>query len=256
MRAVNLVPEDERGGGRGRSGGAVYVLLGVLALLVLLVGVVTLQRGAVEDKRTELATAQATAAQREANAASLGSFTQFAALRATRVETVRSLASSRFDWSHSLREIARVIPADVWLTSLQGTVVPGVTLKSGGAAGTSVLRATSAAPAIEMVGCTTGQDSVARMLGRMRLIDGVSAASLQSSVKGAETATITAASGASAPSGTDDCRRGRARFPQFALVIFFDKATGSVPTTAAGGAPRIADPVSAALTSTTPKATP
>ena len=255
MRAVNLVPDDERVGNRGRSGGAVYVLLGALALLVLLVGVVTLQRQGLEDKRTELATAQATAAQREASAASLGSFTQFAALRATRVETVRSLASSRFDWSHALREIARVIPPDVWLTSLQGTVVPGVTLKTGGAGDTSALRATSAAPAIEMVGCTTGQDSVARMMGRMRLVDGVDRASLQSSVKGAETTPTAAASGDQASSASGDCRRGRARFPQFSIVIFFDRANGAVPTTAAGGAPRIADPVSAE-SSTTPKATP
>lgn len=256
MRAVNLIPEDERGGGgRGRSGGAVYVVLGALALLVVLVGVLTLQRQSVDDKRSELAKAEATATQREASATALGSFTQFAALRATRVETVRSLAASRFDWSHSLREIARVIPSDVWLTSLQGTVVPGVTLKSGGAAGTSVLRATSAAPAIEMVGCTTGQDSVARMLGRMRLVDGVSGASLQSSVKAAETADSPTSSGASAASSTDDCRRGRARFPQFSIVIFFDKAAGAVPTTAAGGAARIADPVSAP-SSSTPKATP
>lgn len=255
MRAVNLIPEDERGGRRGGSGGAVYVVLGALALLVLLVGVLTLQRQSVEDKRTELATAEATATQREATAASLGSFTQFAALRASRVETVRSLASSRFDWSHSLREIARVIPPDVWLTSLQGTVVPGVALKAGGAGNTSTLRATSAAPAIEMVGCTTGQDSVARMLGRMRLVDGVSGASLQSSMKGAETSAAPAPSGDGASSASGDCRRGRARFPEFSIVIFFDKATGAVPTTAAGGAARIADPVSAP-SSATPKATP
>ena len=34
----------------------------------------------------------------------------FAALRQKRTETVRSLAASRFDWSHALHEVARTIP--------------------------------------------------------------------------------------------------------------------------------------------------
>lgn len=234
MRAINLIPEGERrgaGGAAGRSGGAAYVLLGLLGVLVLVATAYTLQHRSLGAKRAELARVEATALASESRAGELASFTQFATLRAKRVETVKGLASSRFDWAHSLRELARVVPTDVWLTSLKGTVAPGVTLKSGGSGGADGLRAAISSPAIEIVGCTTDQDSVAGMLARMRLIDGVSRVALQSSVK-ADAAAGASPGGGSATS--DDCRMGRSSYPQFSLVVFFDQAVGAVPTTVAG----------------------
>ncbi len=245
MRAINLIPAEERrgaGGAAGRSGGAAYVLLGLLALLVIVTAVSAMQRRGLDDKRSELARVETEAAASEGRAGQLASYTRFAALRTQRVTTVTGLAASRFDWSHSLREVARVIPANVWLTSLQGTVTPGVTLKSG-AAGASSLRGAIASPAIEIVGCTTDHDSVARMVTRMRLIDGVSRVSLQSSVKG---------EGAAGGGSGGDCRQGRARFPQFALVIFFDQAVGAVPT----GASASVEPIAAAAPGATGPSTP
>ena len=50
-----------------------------------------------------------------------------------RTETVDSLAQSRFDWERVMRELALVIPEDVWLESLTGTVAPGVTVDAEGA---------------------------------------------------------------------------------------------------------------------------
>ena len=35
-----------------------------------------------------------------------------------RVQTVRDLAGSRFDWEQALRDLSRAVPADVTLTSL------------------------------------------------------------------------------------------------------------------------------------------
>jgi Tfp pilus assembly protein PilN len=238
MRAINLIPEQERrgaGGAAGRSGGAAFVLLGLLAVMVAVVAAYTLQHRMVVEKRSELARTEAHVAQNEALAGQLASYVQFAALRVRRTQTVAGLAASRFDWAHSLREVARVIPSDAWLTSMQGTVAPGVTLKAGGAGAVGGLRSAIASPAIELVGCATGQDAVAGMLTRMRLVDGVSRVAMQSSVKG----DLTKAGSGAGPSG--DCRRGRARYPQFALVIFFDRAAGAVPT-AAPGARRVVAP--------------
>jgi len=230
MRAVNLVPADERrgaGGTGGRSGGAAYVLLGLLAVLVVVVASYTLQKRSVSEKRTELATLETQAAGTEARAAELASFVQFAGLRVARTQTISSLAASRFDWAHAVREVSRVVPSNVWLTSLQGTVAPGVTLKAAGAGPTGALRSALPVPALEIVGCTTGQDAVARMLSRMRLVDGVIRVALQASVKG------DAGSGGGSGGG-GDCRQGDARIPQFALVIYFDQAAGAVPTAAKG----------------------
>ena len=43
----------------------------------------------------------------------------------TRIQTVKDLASSRFDWEQALRDISRAIPADVTLTSLNGSISSG-----------------------------------------------------------------------------------------------------------------------------------
>lgn len=236
MRAVNLIPEDERkgaGGAAGRSGGAAYVLLGFLAVLVLLAGVYAVQKTSVSDKRVELAGVEAQAGAAEARAGTLTAFTAFSELRATRTQTIFSLASSRFDWSHALEELARVIPSDVSLTTLNASVAPG---GAGGGGGASGLRGNLPLPAIELDGCASSQVSVARMLKRMRLIDGVTRAALQSSVK-----PDAAGAAGAAPGG--GCAASTSKEPSFALVVFFDPAVGAVPTgnltadTTTGGAP-------------------
>lgn len=237
MRAVNLIPPDEQkgaGGAAGRSGGAAYVLLGLLAVLVVLAGAYAVQKKSVSDKRAELARVEARAATTEVRAGSLAAFTAFAGLRATRTQTIFSLASSRFDWSHALEELARVIPSNVSLTTLNASVAPGSGAAGGGGAGG--LRSNLPLPAIEMNGCTTSQVSVARMLGRMRLIDGVTRVALQSSVKS------DSAGGAGAAAG-GGCAASTEKDPAFALVVFFDPAVGAVPTgnvtadTTTGGTP-------------------
>lgn len=237
MRAINLIPPDQQrgaGGVAGRSGGAAYVLVGLLALLVVLFAMTKLQQRGLADKREQLAQTQVDAARSEAESTELAPFTQFAALRSQRSETIRGLASARFDWAHTLKEVARVTPDDAWLTSLQATTVPGVALKNGAAGPTSSLRSAIPTPAIEMVGCTTRQESVARLVTRLRLVDGVTRVALQSSVKGVE-ADTGASQGAAAVDGAStaaDCRRGQAKYPQFAIVAFLDRAAGAVPTTA------------------------
>ena len=92
-------------------------------------------------------------------------------MRAKRTDTVTQLANSRFDWAHALHEIARVLPENAWLTNLSATTSPGVSV--GGGSGSGSLRGAMATPAVELSGCTTSQGSVAKMMARMRLIDGV-----------------------------------------------------------------------------------
>lgn len=233
MRAVNLIPAEERkgaGGVAGRSGGAAYVLLGLLGVLVLLIGARTLAAGSVADKREEVAALEQQAVAAEARAASLAQFSQFATLSEQRVSTVTQIASSRFDFAHAMRELARAVPSDVSLTALQATVSPDVQLKNSAGAPTSSLRAALPVPAVELVGCTSDQRNVARMVTRMRTLDGVSRVALQSSSK-LETA---GGGGGGGATGGTDCRNGDTKLPQFALVVFFDRAAGAVPTTPEG----------------------
>ena len=133
MRAVNLIPVGERRGiADGGSGLASYIVLGVLAA----------RRG---DERC--LHAQQPHARRPSPRAGVGrgardrhrgpgpgarQLHQLLALRQKRSETIRALAASRFDWSKTLHEVARTIPADAWLTSMRGTVSPNVSAEGGG----------------------------------------------------------------------------------------------------------------------------
>jgi Tfp pilus assembly protein PilN len=246
MRAVNLIPADDRrgaGGAAGRSGGGAYILLGALALFVVMSASYVLAGKSVTDKKSELAQVTRQAEAAEAKAKSLGDYTRFAAMRTKRVQTVSQLANSRFDWSHALHEVARVLPENAWLTSLTGTTSPGVQV--GGTTGQ--LRSALAVPAIDVTGCTTSQSSVAKMMARMRLIDGVQRVSLEDSAKG--DAASGAGSGDSANSG--DCRGGSSHFPLFHIVVFYAPSAASATASAGGTATASATTASSATPAST-----
>lgn len=251
MRAVNLIPSEDRrgaGGAAGRSGGAAYALLGALALLVVMASAYVLAGKSVDDKKSQLARVTREADATEAQAASLSAYTKFTAMRAKRTDTVTQLANSRFDWAHALHEIARVLPENAWLTNLSATTSPGVSV--GGGSGSGSLRGAMARPAIELTGCTTSQASVAKMMARMRLIDGVDRVSLDNAVKGEETSGASASSG----SGSGDCRGGHAKFPQFTMVVFFEEQAVVAPT-ATSSAAGASTTTPASTSTTTPAST-
>lgn len=232
MRAVNLIPSEQQrgaGGAAGRSGGGAYILLGAMALLVVLVATYVVSNKSVTDKRTQLADVTQQAAAAEAQAQKLTSYTKFAAIRQKRVDTVTQLANSRFDWAHALREVARVLPQNAWLTSLTGTTSTAVNVDGGT---TGALRGALNVPAIVVNGCTTSQQSVAKLITRLRLIDGVQRVTLEDATKGDESqssgssATTTTDSG----SGSGDCRGGHAKYPIFNIDIFFEAGGAAVST--------------------------
>ncbi len=232
MRAVNLIPGDERrggAGGAGRAGMAAHVVLGVLAALVVMLTVYTLAGRQVDQKRAELADTRVKADRFQAEAKRLTAYSEFAALRAKRLETVTSLAKSRFDWAGALHEVARTIPRNTQLISLTGTVAPGVAIEGG--TGADPLRASLPVPAFELKGCTSGQSDVARMMSAMRRIEGVQRVSLSASEK-AETA--------GASGGDGDCRGGSDKVPAFSMTVFFEAkaaAAAASPATAASSTP-------------------
>jgi Tfp pilus assembly protein PilN len=235
MRAVNLIPPDRRRGSSplGRSGGGVYLALGFLALLVVMAGAYVLSSWSLDEKRAQIAQTEQRAQVAEAKAGSLRPYTEFTALRQKRVSTVQSLAASRFDWSHALHELARALPRYAWLTSLRATVTPDAQVDGGQ---TDPLRKSLAVPAVEVVGCTTSQDNVARVMSALRRIDGVQRVGLSSSRKSDVTGGAPGSS-SSAGGGTStsaDCRAGSARYSQFSMTVFFTAPAAA--TTPAPGA--------------------
>jgi Tfp pilus assembly protein PilN len=222
MKAVNLIPADSPAGGRSSSGTAAYGLLAVLALLVAMSAVYTLAGRSVEAKRAELAATTAQAEATEAQAATLKTYADFSNLRKTRVETVKNLVDSRFDWPHALGEVARTLPRGTWITSLQATASPAV--NAGGAA--SSLRAALAVPAIDLSACAGGQADVAGAITSLRGIAGVQRVSLANSAKASDPGANSGSAG-----DTSGCGTGRS----FGVTIFFE-APSSSSTPAAGAA--------------------
>jgi Tfp pilus assembly protein PilN len=231
MRAVNLLPTDLRSGPKGPapavsagvedSGGTgAYIVLGVLAFAVAALASYVLAGNAVKDKKAELARANAESAAVTRQLTALKPYADFETVANARVQTVRDLATSRFDWEQALRDLSRAVPADVTLASLKGDL--GSAATAGGAGGS--IRGAITAPAITVAGCTRSQTDVARLMARLRTIDGVTRVSLSKSDKEA-TARSTGTSDPNAPSATGYC--GKAGVPAFEIVVFFEGAAAA-----------------------------
>jgi Tfp pilus assembly protein PilN len=240
VKAVNLIPADaERAGGRIslRLAPATYGLLGVLAAALVLVTLYVLAGNDVASRKAQLASAQTELSQAQAEASRLGAYTQFASLAQTRVQTVRGIAATRFDWNAALANLARVVPANTSLASLTGTVVPGTSVGGSGGSG-SALRSAQSGPAFEITGCTVSQDAVARLISRMRTMPDVTRVALGSSAKATLSQTGTTGSGSA-----NGCKPGS---PTFDLVVLYNPVVGagangatslgSTPASAPGGA--------------------
>jgi len=227
MRAVNLVPPDQRRGGTpGRTGNAVYFLLGGLAAVALAVGALVLTGNQISERRSDLARTQVEATSVEAEGQALKPYADFAALKTKRIQTVQQLAASRFDWPQVLHDLSRAMPDSAWVTAFTGTVAPGVGVQGGG--GSSGLRGALPVPAVELNGCADTQIDVARMMTRLRLIEGVTRVSLGSSEKsGASGGTSTDGGAASGCTGDE---------PQFDVVVFFEGATPPAPSSTGAAA--------------------
>ncbi|HEX2409649.1 MAG TPA: hypothetical protein VHJ39_00665 [Solirubrobacteraceae bacterium] len=227
MKAINLLPPDLRGPSKSpkakrvvadEPGGiGAYVVLGALAACVVALAAYVLTTNTVKDRQAKLEATTAQAAATTQRVAQLKPYADFQAMAETRIQTVKDLASSRFDWEQALRDISRAIPADVTLKTLNGSMSEG----TGG--GASAIRGAIAAPAVELTGCTKGQKNVATLLSRLRGVDGVTRVSLGKSLKPAAT------DGGPAGGATGDQACGTGRPPAFEIVMFFERS--KVPAT-------------------------
>jgi Tfp pilus assembly protein PilN len=236
MRAVNLIPGDQRTGspvGAGRSEGAAYAVLAVLAAFAVLALLYGKASRDVSSNKSKAATLTAEAQSAQAQASALAPYTTFASLREQRVQAVASLVDTRFDWAHAFHEFGRVLTGQTSISSLDGSIAAGTaapaaattapptstTTTSTAAAAPSVSSATpsGSVPTFQLAGCATSQRTVAQMLQRLRLIDGVDEVTLQNSTK-----SVGATASAGCPSGA----------PAFAVTVTFDP----LPTATAAAA--------------------
>jgi Tfp pilus assembly protein PilN len=205
MKAVNLIPREQRKGASklaGRSSGGALM---VLAMIAALVGLATMYGSAhhrISSQSGEAALLSSQTRAIQARAGRLAPYASFVSMAEQRMRTVSQLVESRFDWSHTLHELGRVLPAGTSLDSLHGAVgstgpvtgsSPSTATSSSSAASSSSSTAAStvatsstppgSTPVFTLSGCATSQSEVAQTLQRLRLMDGASEVQLQSSSK-------------------------------------------------------------------------
>jgi hypothetical protein len=220
MRAVNLIPAEQRSGSRigaGQSHGAAYAVLGVLGLLALFAWVYGSAHRQVSTHKAEVASLTARAQRAQAIAEQLAPYTNFISLREQRTHAVSQLVDSRFDWAHAFHELGRVLPRDASIGSLDGKVgsaVAATTSEAKSSSGATVTSATppGSVPTFILSGCATSQAEVALTLERLRLIQGVSEVTLSSSTKSSSGSTSSSVSSGACP----------AKDPAYSVTIAFD----------------------------------
>jgi len=245
VRPINLIPRDERSDKAPiRTGPIAYLLVGALALALGAVTLVVLTNNKVSDHKAEIATLRQQETEARARAEQLAPFTSFSSVEQQRTATIESLADSRFDWERVMRELSLVIPGDVWLTDLSGSVGGGST--TSGSTSTSTTGDISAdtssisGPSLQITGCAAGQDAVAAFLSALRDIDGVTRVGLTSSERPSGDTTNASADSAGG-AGNTDCRT-RDFIAKFEVVAAFDEVPIPQIPEAAPGAPSTASP--------------
>jgi hypothetical protein len=191
------------------------------------------------QRRSDLAAAKQKAAVATAQVGALQPYVKFAALEQARLQTVHDLAASRFDWERAMGGLARVTTHDVWLTSMLGTVAPGVAVEDAGSSDSDP-RDAQAVPAAELSGCATSNGAVVGYLSRLRALAGVTHVTLADSEKpdGPGPASGSTSSSSSGGAASEDCGPDP-DVPAFQIVVFFHAppAPAAAPTTTppAGG---------------------
>jgi Tfp pilus assembly protein PilN len=226
VRPVNLIPPEERAGERKpmRGGPLAYIVVGSLVAVLLGVTLLVATSNQISESKAEIATLEDETATVKARAQALSAYTQFQSVSQQRAATITSLADSRFDWERVMRELALVLPSDVWLTNLTASASPNSS--SEGAAGVS-LRSGIAGPALELTGCARSQEAVAGFVQALKDIDGITRVGMPSSSLGS------GSGGESSSAASASCQT-RDFIAQFQMVAAFDAAPVSSEETAGG----------------------
>jgi Tfp pilus assembly protein PilN len=184
MRAVNLLPRQQVVRTRERPNAVILVAsIGGAAVVLALVAGFLLANRSVDRQRSDLATAHAELAVTHAHhfSASTQSFRSTVLTdREQRSLALDAAIGKRVAWDRILRRFALVLPDDVWLTSLTGTV-PLDSSSAAAAVGTTPTALPSAPTALTITGYTYTQDGVARLLERLSVIPDLENVQLQNS---------------------------------------------------------------------------
>ena len=245
MKPVNLLPERHRprtatGGRQGSS----YVLLAALGGVLVAALIYSLTVNQINSRRDAVTQAKADTQQANARIGSLSAYGNFVQVKNARVQSVKQLAEDRFDWELMMRELARVLPADVWLQSADASSGAGDGTSSGTASSSSSPSSSStpaatsgtttgdaSTAALDLTGCAKSQQEVAVTLVRLRQMAGVTDVSLKQSTATKSDGT----SGASSSGSSGSCAPGEYAFQANVTLAKPDAGSNNVPASLGGG---------------------
>jgi Tfp pilus assembly protein PilN len=186
MQAVNLLPAGAARAshwGTADAGAAKRVLLSAAAATGVVIvasgaaffhthSIVNDRQATLDDLQPKVAVAQAKAASAQAASANMQA----------RKSAVTSVTSTRMTWEQVLRDLAKVLPGNVRLQSIQAQSPTPVS--SSALSSTSTTTTTGATPtAFVVTGLTSSQKAVAGVMDRLSLLPWLSDVSLQSSTR-------------------------------------------------------------------------
>jgi type IV pilus assembly protein PilM len=184
MRSVNLLPQEARGSGQTKLRSprilvpAAALLVPAAAIALLFVGA----NGSVSDKQRQLATLQADFAELPQPAvATIDPSLQ--GEEASRAIGVANVLTERLSWDVVLGDLSRVIPRNVWLSSLDAK-----SPRPFGGTSTAPVAAAPGAPlatptGMTVQGYTYTQVDVARLMARLATLPSLTNVQLQKSAK-------------------------------------------------------------------------
>lgn len=188
MRAVNLLPRQSVERKRERPNGVVlFAAIGGAAVVLALVGGFLVAKRSVDRQQQALSTARAVLATIPAHhvSAQTNAFRQSVLTqREQRSLALAAALGKRVAWDRVLRRMALVLPDDVWLSNLTGTVP----LESSDTAVALAPTTPSALPPtpteLTLQGFTYTQAGVARLLERLSVVPDLKNVQLQNSAVG------------------------------------------------------------------------
>jgi len=192
MKRINLLPQEQRVKA-SRERGLLWAILILVAIVVALGLVYVWQNGQVNDKQAELDGLTAEVAAVQQQAAALAPYAEIQTTRTAMTQTARGIYDSRVSWATILQEVSLVIPENVRLQSLTGTV-PATMLP--GPATPPVAGAAAMTPDITFAGTSYTHKDVAEFMTRLGLIPQLTNVQLASST-GAAATDATGATGTS-----------------------------------------------------------
>ena len=178
MRAVNLLPRQQVELKRERPKTVALVAgIGGAAVLLALVGGFLLANRSVDRQRQALSTARAVLAVTPAHHISASTNAFRSSVLSKREQRSLALAAAigkRVAWDRILRRIALVLPDDVWLSSVAGSVPLDPASATATATATTIPTTSTAFPAVPtaltLAGTTYSQAGVARLLERLQVL--------------------------------------------------------------------------------------